>query len=132
MKSSQQIRREAKSLFRVCQVNGVLDENRVRQAVRQLLALKPRGFMSILASLERWVKLDIERRTARIESAVPLPAELRADLQRNLARHYGPGLRFTFSPNAALLGGVRIQVGSDVYDGSVEGRLARLQEALSQ
>jgi F-type H+-transporting ATPase subunit delta len=132
MKSLKQARREAKSLFRVCQVNGVLDENRVRQAVQRLLASKPRGFMEILASLERWVKLDLERRTARIESAVALPAELQAGFQQNLSRHYGPGLRFSFSQNPALLGGVRIQVGSDVYDGSVAGRLTRLEEALSQ
>mgnify|MGYP000975970505 CR=1 FL=1 len=132
MKSLKQARREAKALFNACQVNGVLDENRTRQAVQQLLTLKPRGYLSILTGLQRWVKLDIERRTARIESAAPLSADLQANIQQNLARHYGPGLRFAFSQNSALLGGVRVQVGSDVFDGSVQGRLTQLEDAISQ
>jgi F-type H+-transporting ATPase subunit delta len=74
------------------------------------------------------VKLDIERRTARVESAVPLPADMQADVQASLVRTYGPGLYITFAQNPALIGGMRIKVGSDVYDGSVQARLAALQE----
>ena len=33
MKISKQARRDAKQLFNVCKVSGVLDENRVRQTV---------------------------------------------------------------------------------------------------
>ena len=132
MKSSKQARREAKGLLRACQVNGVLDEDRVRRAVQQLIALKPRGYLSILSSLERWVKLDLQRRAATIESATPLPPELQNTLQQNLTRHYGPGLQFAFRQNPALLGGLRVRVGSDVYDGSIEGRLEQLEDALSQ
>lgn len=132
MKSLKQSRREAKSMFRACQVNGVLDENRTRLAVQQLIALKPRGYLSILTGLQRWVKLDLDRRAARIESAAPLSADLQANIQQSLARRYGPGLRFAFSQNPALLGGVRVQVGSDVFDGSVQGRLTQLEDAISQ
>jgi len=41
---------------------------------------------------------------------------------------YGAGLNVTFAQNPALIGGMRVKVGSDVYDGSVSGRLAALQE----
>ena len=68
------------------------------------------------------------RRTARIESAVELPEELRTGIQTNLARRYGPGLSVSFARNADLIGGLRVQVGSDVYDGSVRARLAELAE----
>ena len=34
-----------------------------------------------------------------------------------------------FAQNPALIGGMRIKVGSDVYDGSVQARLAALQES---
>jgi F0F1-type ATP synthase delta subunit len=34
----------------------------------------------------------------------------------------------SYGSNPALLGGVRITVGSDVYDGSVKGRLTALEE----
>ncbi len=129
MKISKQARRDAKELFRSCLVNGVLDDARVRQAVQRVVEVKPRGYIAILSHFERLVKLDIERRTARIESAAPLAPELQASVQRSLARTYGPGLNITFSQNPALLGGMRVKVGSDVYDGSVQARLAALQES---
>lgn len=129
MKISKQARREAKELFRSCQANGLLDEGRVRLAVQQVIARQPRGYLPILSQFARLVKLDLQRRTASVESAVPLPAELQAGIQHSLIRLYGPGLSFSFGQNPALIGGLRIQVGSDVYDGSIQGRLNRLQES---
>jgi F-type H+-transporting ATPase subunit delta len=129
MKITKQARREAKELFRSCVVGGLLEENRVRQAVQQVLQSKPRGFLAILTHFLRLVKLDIERRTARVESAVPLASDLQTQIQTSLARSYGKGLDISFAQNPELIGGVRIKVGSDVYDGSVQGRLAELQES---
>ncbi len=129
MKISKQARREAKQLFKSCIVDGLLDENRARQAVQQLLELKPRGYLAILSHFGRLVKLDVERRTAKVESAVPLPPEIQSKVQAGLTRHYGQGLTISFTQNPALIGGLRIKVGSDVYDGSVQARLNALQES---
>jgi F-type H+-transporting ATPase subunit delta len=129
MKVSKQARRDGKQLFRACQVSGALDENRVRQAVQQVIALKPRGYVAVLGQLQRLVKLDLERRAARVESAVPLEPAMQAALRESLTRQYGRELNFSFKQNPALLGGLRIQVGSDVYDGSVQGRLERLKDS---
>jgi F-type H+-transporting ATPase subunit delta len=129
MKISKQARRDAKQLFRSCVSNGMLDENRVRQAVSAVIAQKPRGYAAILSQLERLVKLDVFRRTARVESSALLSPEQQAGLRANLGAKYGPGLDLTFAQNPALLGGLRIQVGSDVYDGSVRARLEELRES---
>src|SRR4051794_40619683 len=129
MKSSKQSRREAKQLFRSCLVNGQLQEDRARQAVERVIALKPRGYIGIVDQFRRLVKLEIERRTAKIESATPLPTDLQASLQTGLAKIYGAGLHISFNVNPALLAGLRIKVGSDVYDGSVQARLAALSQA---
>ena len=75
MKISKQARRDAKQLFRSCVNNGLLDENRVRQAFDEVIAGKPRGYVGILSHLERLVKLDVIRRTAKVESAVVLTPE---------------------------------------------------------
>jgi F-type H+-transporting ATPase subunit delta len=128
MKISKQARRDAKQMFRSCLVNGLLDENRARQVVQQVIAQKPRGFMAILTHYQRLVKLDVARRTARIESALQLPENLRVGVQANLARNYGPGLTVSFNQNTDLIGGLRVQVGSDVYDGSIRARLAELAD----
>ena len=129
MKLSKQTKREAKELFRSCLVNGLLDEARVKQAVQQTLAAKPRGYLPILSHFQRLVKLELERRTARIESATPLPEDLQASVKASLAGAYGPGLNISFAQTPVLIGGMRIRVGSDVYDGSVQARLAALQES---
>ena len=129
MKITKQARRDAKQLFRSCLNNGVLDENRVRQAVQAVVAQKPRGYIAILSQLQRLVKLDLERRTARVESAAVLSTEQRTAVEGSLAWRYGTGLNISFAQNAALIGGLRIQVGSDVYDGSVRARLEGLRES---
>jgi F-type H+-transporting ATPase subunit delta len=128
MKVSKQSRREAKQLFRSCLANGLLDEDRVRQAVRRVLQEKPRGYQAILAHFQRLVKLDVQRRTARVESATALSPDLQSSVKASLERSYGAGLNLSFAENQALIGGMRIQVGSDVFDGSVQARLEALQE----
>ncbi len=129
MKISKQAHREARQLFRACHVNGLLDENRVRQTVTLLVADKPRGYVEILSRLHRLVKLDLEQHAARVESAVPLAADLQAQVAGRLKNIYGDGLDLSFAENPALIGGLRIQVGSDLYDGSVKMRLEKLQQS---
>jgi F-type H+-transporting ATPase subunit delta len=129
MKISKQARRDAKQLFRSCVNNGLLDENRVRQAVQAVIAQKPRGYVAILSQLQRLVKLDIDRRTAVVASPTALSAEQRTAVEGNLAWKYGTGLNVSFAEDPALIGGLRIQVGSDVYDGSVRARLENLRDA---
>jgi F-type H+-transporting ATPase subunit delta len=128
MKISKQARRDAKELFRSCVVNGALDADRVRKAVSAVIAQKPRGYVGILSQFARLVKLDEDRRTARVESAIALTPEQQAAVTRDLTQKYGPGLNVSYLQNPALLGGLRVQVGSDVIDGSVRSRLENLRE----
>jgi F-type H+-transporting ATPase subunit delta len=129
MKISKQARRDAKALFQSCEVNGLPDENRVRQAVDEVLKAKPRGYVAILSHFQRLLKLNEARRTAKIESAVALAPDLQGVFKSNLEKRYGQGLIFIFQENPSLLGGVRVQVGSDVYDGSVRAKLNELNDS---
>jgi F-type H+-transporting ATPase subunit delta len=130
MKISKQARRDARQLLRACMANAVLDENRVRQAVQAVIRDKPRGYLAVLSQFERLVRLETARRSARVESATVLTPQFQSHVQADLTQKYGAGLSFTFVHNPALLGGLRIQVGGDVYNGSVQGRLEALQESL--
>ena len=129
MKINKQAKREAKQLFRFCLVNGLLDENRVRNVVQHVIAPGHRNCLAILSHFRRLVRLEIVRRTATVESAAPLPPDLQAAIEAGLKRRYGPGLSTTFGHRPALIGGMRIQVGSDVYDGSVRAGLAALEKS---
>ena len=54
MKISKNARRDAKSLFTCCKVNGVLDEAKVRQAVTAVIGQKPRGYVGVLSHFQFW------------------------------------------------------------------------------
>jgi len=127
MKISKQARRDARELFRVCMVNGALDETRARDAAHRVAQGKPRGYFAILSHFQRLVRLELLRRTAKVESATPLSSQTQTQIQGELTTRYGQGLTFAFVQKPALIGGVRVQIGGDVYDGSVLGRLNELK-----
>ena len=104
-----------------------MDEDRVRQVVRAMVESKHRGCLPLLKRFQTFVKLDFARHTANVDSAIPLPADVRAGVEAGLRNAYGPGISAIFGLNPALIGGIRIQLASDVYDGSVRAGLASLE-----
>lgn len=76
------------------------------------------------------VRLERDRHLAVVESAATLPDDLRETVQARLVMVYGPGLETSFRQNADLIGGMRIKVGSDVYDGSIRRKLEALEARL--
>ena len=127
MKTTAKIRREARRAYRLCLVDGRLDEQRARQVAQRVFQSKHRGYLPLLKEFQRLVKLDVASRTAVVESAEPLTEELRLKVQAGLERAYGAGVTTTFAHDPALIGGMRVKVGSDVYDASVRTRLDTLQ-----
>jgi F-type H+-transporting ATPase subunit delta len=130
MKISKQSRRDGKALFNACRVNGVLDEARIRQAMSLVIAQKPRGYVATLHHFHRLVKLDLARRSAVVESAAPLTPALQDNVKASLTALRGSGLNVAFAVAPGLIGGMKVRVGSDIYDGSVAGRLAALESSL--
>ena len=127
MKTRKQAQREARQIFQLCQVDGSLDEARVRQVVSRLVDAKRPGTLPVLTRLQRLVRLDREKHSAEVESAAPLTAEAQAAIEAGVAKRFGRGVVTSFRDNPALIGGVRIKVGSNVYDDSIKGRLAALE-----
>jgi F-type H+-transporting ATPase subunit delta len=130
MKVSRKAKRAARGLFRLCIVDGALDAARARQVAQRDAASGRHGALPILSDFQRLVRLDRNRHMAVVESPAPLPANLRERIESGLTRAYGPRLDTSFGQNPALIGGIRIKVGSDVYDGSIRARLAALEARL--
>ena len=128
MKSRKQAQREAAQLYRLCLTKGLLDEERARRVVRRIAKARPRGYTITLSHFRRLIALDRARRTAKVQSARRLPPDIQTKVQAGLVQEYGQGLSTIFAENPALIGGMRIQVGSDVYDGTVRSRLEALEE----
>lgn len=120
----------ARHLYRLCVPNGRLDAARVRTVAERVATSGRRGSLAVLSEFQRLVRLDRDRHHAVVESAASLPDDLRHDVETDLARLYGDGLETSFALNPALIGGMRIRVGSDVYDASVRAKLAALEARL--
>jgi F-type H+-transporting ATPase subunit delta len=129
MKISKVAAATARRLFGLCQSGGRLDEAKLRLVFTQLAKTKPRDYRAILQALQRLTRLEIERRRVTVESATPLDEPSRQRVAAGLATQYGPDLTIDYHTNPALLGGLRIRVGNDVFDGSVKGRIDRLASA---
>src|SRR5262249_12298550 len=118
----------AGGLSRACCGGGGREGGRARLAVGRVAGARLRGSLPLLSHLRRLVKLERARHEAFVETATPLAPELRSSVASNLTRAYGPGVSLAFAENAALIGGMRVKVGSDVYAGSVQKALHALQE----
>lgn len=129
MKISKVAAASARRLFGLCQVNGVLDEAKLRDLVSKIIEQQPRDYRAILASIQRLARLDAARRTVLVESATELDQTARTRVVDGLTKNYGNNLTVNYKVNPELLGGLRIRVGDDVLDGSVQGRLDRLSKA---
>lgn len=129
MKISKVAAATARRLFGLCQVDGQLDDPKLRDLVSKLIAAQPRDYRAILAALQRLARLEMARREVLVESATDLDTASRVRIETGLTAEHGPNLNIAYKVNPSLLGGLRVRVGDDVLDGSVQGRLDRLSKA---
>jgi F-type H+-transporting ATPase subunit delta len=110
--------------------DGSVDDKKIRELVTLFVEQKPRNYLAILTYLTRLLELAQEENTVRVESAAPL-ADKGASVFADLEKRYGPATRTYYEVNPKLLGGLKIRRGNNIWDGSLSGRLDRLQQALS-
>ena len=130
MKINKEIRQLSREMLQASFTDGQLDRGKIAALIQSLIARRPRRTIEILENYKRLLRLEIEKRTAKIESAAPLNQQEAAEVTTRLKRKYGEDLTTQFEVNPALLGGIRVRVGSDVWDGTVRNRLQRLQQQL--
>lgn len=128
MKITKEARQLSRQLFRLSFTERRLDRGKVRSLVQSIIAEKPRHYEGALQAYQRLLRLEVEKRHAVVESATPLAEGTGSSIVANLKQKYGDDLTFEFAVNPALIGGLRIKIGSDVWDGSVRHRLAALQD----
>jgi F-type H+-transporting ATPase subunit delta len=130
MKVSKETRQLSRGLLRASFTDGQLDKGRILSLVQSLIVQKPRNYIKLLENYKRLLRLELEKRRVKIESATELDPEVSSQIVANLKQKYGNDLTTEFVLNPSLLGGIRIRVGSDVWDGSVLNRLQRLEQQL--
>lgn len=122
------------------QKRKVLEDLITRSRVRDTTA----SFLRVLLKNQRLSQLrDIADRygyvlddrsgvvAASVITARPIPEELRNSLHEALAAATGRKVRLSFTTDETIIGGLVTRIGSTIFDGSVQGRLARLSENLA-
>jgi len=132
MKVSKDALRAARQLFRACfDASGKLHNNRIKRVVKLVGEQKPRNYHGILSAFARLVRIEVEKRSAVVETATDLSSPVRDQLRTDLQRKFGEDLSIEFFINPELLGGMRVRVGSQVWDGSVRAKLEALREKVA-
>lgn len=130
MKISREARRTARELFRLSLVNGHVNASRAEEISTALVTERPRSYLEILKEFTRLVRLELSKRHAVIESPVELDPSSVKEITGNLQKKFGGDITTEFLINPALLGGLRIKLGSDVWDGSISSRLSTLSKQI--
>ena len=130
MKVNKEIRQSSREMLRASFTDGQLDSGRIASVVDSVIARKPRNYVDILKNYRRLLRLELEKRRARIETASEVDPAVQAEIVASLKKKYGDDLTTEFLVNPQVLGGMRIRAGSDVWDGTVRYRLERLQQEL--
>lgn len=130
MKLNKEIRQLSRKMLQASFTDGQLDRGKVVSLVDSLIAQKPRNYIDVLKNYRRLLRLELEKRQATVETASEVDPSMRSEIVANLKNKYGDDLATKFYVEPQLLGGMRIRVGSDVWDGSVRNRLQRLQHEL--
>jgi len=130
MKINKEIRQLSREMLRASFTDGQLDAGRTRSLVDSLIEKKPRNYIDVLKNYRRLLRLELEKRRARVETASELDSTTSSEVVANLKKKYGSDLTAEFIVNPELLGGMRVRVGSDVWDGTVRNRLEQLARQL--
>ena len=130
MSTGLEIRRTARKLISVSVTDGQLNPGVVQTIVKKLIDDKPRGYLQLLKAYWRQVGLEQKKSRVLVESAEALEGALEKSVLDDLKKKYGDHITAEFAVNESLIGGMKITVGSDVWDGSVKNRIERLEGQL--
>lgn len=132
MRLNKEMRKVCRQMVKASFTNGRLDASKVKGAVNYVIETKPRYYIDILKQYQRLIRLEAEKTHAVIESAAPLASDVSAKITSDLRAKHGADISTEFKTSPDLLGGLRIRIGSDVWDGSVRHRLDRLAQQFNE
>lgn len=119
--------RAAPAARRADLVHSLLEAKATRPAVLlvEQAVVSPRG-LSLPEALDTFGKVAAawrERLVAIVRTAVPLTDADRERLTRTLSRQYGHEIHLNVLLDPAVIGGVRVELGNEVIDGTIASRL---------
>jgi len=125
-----QIQQLARQFFKLSVTDGELSTDRVAGVLQYIEKHRPAHTMAVLKAYRRLIATEVARGQAIVEHAGPIDGSVLAQIGAAMTKKYSRRVVPLAQRNDALLAGLRIRVGDDVYESSVAGQLGALAAAV--
>jgi F-type H+-transporting ATPase subunit delta len=117
-------------------LDAVVARQGISSTVRNFIAvLIDHRRINFLAPIVKQFAQELNQRLGFTEAEITSARELnqadRGNLEAQMQKLTGKKIRARYSLDESILGGAVVKVGSTIYDGSVEGQLERMKQAIS-
>ncbi len=126
MAADKQTKLLAKQLFKLSVVNGVVSPEQVAGVLGWIEKTSPRQPVALLKAYHHRIATELAKSRAEVEHAGPVSDATLKQIEAAMTKRYARPVTATAKANPKLLAGLRVRVGSDVYESSVAGQLAKL------
>jgi F-type H+-transporting ATPase subunit delta len=130
MRADKKTKALAKQLFKLSVVNGAVSPEQVAGVLGYIEKVAPRNSLGLLKLYRSAIVTELAKSHARVEHAGPLSDSALSLIASAMTKKYARPVTATAQANPKLLAGLRVRIGSDVYESTVSGQLATLSNAV--
>jgi F-type H+-transporting ATPase subunit delta len=120
----------ARQLFKLSLEDGAVSPERVAGVLDYVEKHRPPNPLIVLRAYQRLVAAELSRGQAVVEHAGPISEPVLQRLASALIQKYRRPITASSRSNPALIAGLRVHIGDDVYESSIAGQLAALAASL--
>lgn len=125
-----QIQQLARQLFNLSLVDGRLSAEQVAGVLGYVEKAHAVNAVAILKAYRRLVATELAKGVALVEHSGPVGESVLAAISASLSKRYNRPVVTTTKANPALLAGLRVRIGDDLFESSVSGQLAALSASV--
>jgi len=126
MRADKKTKALAKQLFKLSVVNGAVSPEQVTGVLGYIEKNSARNSLGLLKLYHRAIATELAKSSAIVEHAGPITDATLQSIAGAMSQKYKRVVTATAQPNPQLLAGLRVRIGSDVYESTVAGQLAAL------
>ena len=130
MAADKQTKLLAKQLFKLSLVNGIVSPEQVTGVLGWVEKHAPRRSIALLKAYHHRIAIELAKSRAEVEHAGPVSDATLKLIESAMTKRYQRPVVASARPNPSLLAGLRVRVGSDIYESSVAGQLATLSASV--
>ncbi len=125
-----QIQQLARQFFKLSLANGTVSADQVGGVLAYIEKHRPANTTAVLKAYQRLIATEVARGQAVVEHAGLASSAALDAIATALSAKYHRPITWVAKPAPALLAGLRIRVGDDVYESSVANQLGALAAAV--